>query len=231
MLLEEYIDGTEFTVDGIKTEQGHISLAISEKKHYSYNENIASSLYFSHKNDRYDYEELRRVNDQFVNLSGLPFGLTHAEYKYKDGRFYLIEIGARGGGNLISAIIVPLVSGIDNYDYLIKKTVGEECEEKICISDKFKERCAVLFFFDTDGKEGIVKEIRGEDYLKNCKHIVDYCLYCKVGDRVINAADDSKRIGYYIAYGENEYELQKLISDVNNSFKIDLEGFNEREDN
>ena len=86
MLLEEYIEGTEFTVDGIKTEKGHISLAISEKRHYAYNENIACSLYFSYKNDRFDYEKLRSINDRFVELSGLPFSLTHAEYKYRKGQ-------------------------------------------------------------------------------------------------------------------------------------------------
>ena len=36
ILLEEYIEGTEFTVDGIKTANGHISLAISEKIFHLY---------------------------------------------------------------------------------------------------------------------------------------------------------------------------------------------------
>lgn len=181
ILLEEYIEGTEFTVDGIKTEKGHLSLAISEKKHYAYNENIACSLYFSHKSSRYDYDRLRSINDRFVMLSGLPFGLTHAEYKYKNGRFYLIEIGARGGGNLISASIVPLLSGVDTYDYLIDKTMGRECNENIKIDDKFTERCAVLSFFNTDGREGIVKEIRGEEYLEKCESILAYSVSCKKG--------------------------------------------------
>ena len=223
VLLEEYIDGVEFTIDGIKTENGHVSLAISEKKHYEYNENIACTLYFTYENEKFDYDELRAVNDRFVNLSGLPFGFTHAEYKYKDGKFYLIEIGARGGGNLISAVIVPLVSGVDNYNYLINKTIGKECDENISILGSHKERCAILQFFDVTGKSGVVKEIKGEEYLKNCKQIVDYCLYFGIGDRISQAEDDSKRIGYYIAYGENEIELQNVISQVKDSFEIILE--------
>lgn len=223
VLLEEYIDGTEFTVDGIKTEKGHISLAISEKKHYAYNENIASVLYFSHENSKYNYKKLRNVNDRFVELSGLPFGLTHAEYKYKDGIFYLIEIGARGGGNLISSHIVPLISGVDTYDYLIDKTLGKICKETMTISKKFWKRCAILNFFDTEGKEGIVKEIHGEKYLKECKNIIDYCISCKEGDRIVNAKDDSKRIGYYIAYGENKQELENIINQIKKVFQISLE--------
>ena len=48
------------------------------------------------------------------------------------GKFYLIEIGARGG-NLISASIVPLVTGVDTYDYLIDKSLGKKCKEEISI--------------------------------------------------------------------------------------------------
>lgn len=223
VLMEEYIDGTEFTVDGVKTEKGHISLAISEKKHYDYNENIACTLYFSHQNENYDYNKLREINDLFVNLTGLPYGLTHAEYKYKDGKFYLIEIGARGGGNLISALIVPLISGIDNYEYLIQKTLNERCNEDITIAPEFCERCAILQFFDTEGKEGVVSNILGEEYLKECKNIVSYHIYCKIGDVVKRAEDDSKRIGYYIAYGENKDELDRIIENVHSSLKIVLE--------
>ncbi|MBD5538125.1 MAG: ATP-grasp domain-containing protein [Lachnospiraceae bacterium] len=220
VLLEEYIEGTEFTVDGIKTEKGHISLAISEKRHYAYNENIACSLYFSYQNDRFDYDRLRSINDRFVELSGLPFGLTHAEYKYKDGRFYLIEIGARGGGNLISASIVPLITGVDTYDYLIDKTLGRICKEEIFVSEEYRERCAILQFFDVGSAEGIVKEIRGEEYLSKNKNIVEYAIYCKVGDKIVNAADDSKRIGFYIAYGENRQELETVIRETESVFQI-----------
>lgn len=223
VLLEEYIDGTEFTVDGIMTDHGHVSLAISKKKHYNYNENIASSLYFSHKDADYDYEELKRVNDQYVNLSGLSFGLTHAEYKFKDGRFYLIEIGARGGGNLISAKIVPLLSGVDNYEYLIDESIGVHYDKNIAIKNNYKARCAVLQFFDTEVREGTVKEIKGDYYLKDNPRILDYCIYCNIGDKISEADNDSKRIGYYIAYGENERELQQIIDNVNKYFKIVVE--------
>jgi biotin carboxylase len=103
LLIEQYIEGVEFTVDGIVTPAGHKSLAISEKRHYDYNPSIAYELFFSNHNDNYDYEELRKINNYFVNCSTLPVGFfTHAEYKYMNGKFYLIEIGARGGGNYIS---------------------------------------------------------------------------------------------------------------------------------
>ena len=129
VIVERYIEGTEFTVDGIVINGKHYSLAVSEKKHYSYNPNIASELFFSYENPRFDYESLRLQNDRFVELAGLPFGLTHAEYKFEKGEFYLIEIAARGGGTRISSDIVPRLTGVDVYKILIEKALGHKDAE------------------------------------------------------------------------------------------------------
>lgn len=47
VLCEEYIEGREFTVDGIAVDGKHYSLAVSKKKHFSYNKNIACRTVFS----------------------------------------------------------------------------------------------------------------------------------------------------------------------------------------
>ncbi|MBQ3559426.1 MAG: ATP-grasp domain-containing protein [Agathobacter sp.] len=223
VLCERYINGKEFTIDGIKTDKGHVSLAISEKYHYEHNPNIACTLFFSHKNPEYDYESLREENDKYVNLTGLPFGLTHAEYKYEDGKFYLIEIGARGGGNLIGSDIVPLMSGVDNYAYLIEKTLGHTVNESYNIDEKLLDRCAVLHFFDAPVAEGKVKEIKGLNFFESNENILKYNLNFKVGDVIKKAENDSARIGYYIAYADSREDLQALMKEIEDSLVIEIE--------
>ncbi|MBR6524009.1 MAG: ATP-grasp domain-containing protein [Clostridia bacterium] len=223
VLAERYIEGTEFTIDGIKTPDRHYSLAISEKKHYPHNKNIAYELYFSHNNSNFDYEKLKAVNDEYVNLSGLPFGLTHAEYKYENGEYYLIEIAARGGGNLISSDIVPVMSEIDNYKYLIDCSIGECLNENFEVPESLKERCCVLRFFDAPADGGTVKEIEGTDILTNDPRVIKWELNFKVGDYIEKAKDDSKRIGFYIAYADNDKQLKDLMHSIEMSFKIILD--------
>ena len=222
VVCEEYITGTEFTVDGIKTEHGHTCLAISEKKHYSFNENIAYELFFSHTNPKFDYEQLRCTNDRFVNMSGLPFGLTHAEYKYQNGEFYLIEIGARGGGNLISAEIVPCLSGYDNYEALIRMALGESAGKAPKVNPELMGRCAVLEFFDSPGKGGMVKEIQGEDFLRTHGNILSYRFNFGVGDHIGQAVCDTARIGFYIAYANSREELLSLMKEIEEKVKFIL---------
>ena len=219
-MIEEYIEGIEFTVDGIKCGDKHITLAISEKKHYPHNTNIAYQLFFSNTNDHFDYDLLKQTNNTFVDTSNLPDGcLTHAEYKYSNGRFYLIEIGARGGGALVASHIVPIMSGVDNYKYMINTSLNIK-QKAITLNDRLENRCSVLYFFHTPGEGGIVKDIKGLKFIKSCKNIITYKLNFKVSDKIEAPDNDAARIGFYIAYGESKEELMKLMDKINDKFQI-----------
>ena len=220
IVAERYINGTEFTLDGIKCGDKHLTLAVSEKKHYNHNTNIAYELFFSSFNENYDYNKLKDENNKFIELSNLSDGcLTHAEYKYEDGIFYLIEIGARGGGNLVSSHIVPLMSGVDNYKYLINASLGiaNKCVE---VDNNLKNRCAVLYFFDTPENGGTVKEIMGLDLLRNSKNVLTYQLNFKSGDTIEKPKNDASRIGFYIAYADSKQELLTIQKQIESNFKI-----------
>lgn len=220
VLIEEYITGTEFTIDGLMTPNGHKCLAISEKKHYAYNENVACQLLFENKNENFDYSVLRVVNDRLVNETNIPFGLTHAEYKFMDGKFYLIEIQARGGGNFIATDIVPFISGIDSYTELIKWSVGDELGNFDFNYSILSEKCSVLSFFDAPGDGGIVKEIKGLDFFDSIKDKMIYELHFGIGDKIEAAKDDSKRIGWYILKTDSRKELDAIMFEINKKFKI-----------
>lgn len=220
VLAERFIVGTEFTIDGVKTPHGHYTMAISEKKHFAHNESIANELLFSHYNPNFDYDKLRATNDAFVMKSNLQFGFTHAEYKFEDGEFYLIEIAARGGGNMISSCITQYMTGYDTYRYLVDCATGNLHDEDFSLRPEYKERAAVLKFFETPGGGGKVREIKGLDYLGNEPDIKHYRLNFKMGDTIENALNDSVRIGFYIVCSENMQRLREVIANVENKFNI-----------
>lgn len=202
ILIEEFIEGTEFTVDGIKTSSEYVVTAISEKEHYSYNPNVAKRLFFTKNNDRFDYDRLREENARMIRSMGLPFGLTHTEYKYKDGKFYLIETAARGGGTKISSDIAKLVSGIDcNRLYLNMLTGGSE---EIIRGDR--HGCAVLGFFDF--KPGKITDISGIREAEAMAGMHEISLEIGVGDVLGEARDDRSRCGYYILFADSAEELK-----------------------
>ena len=220
VLAERYIEGPEFTVDGIKTPDRHFSLAISEKKHFSHNPNIACELYFTSCNKRYNYDILAQQNDLFVNNSPLQFGLTHAEYKFENGNFYLIEIAARGGGNLISSHIVPFLSGADNYQYLLECCRGHTASPDFTVPACYKERSAVLCFFDVPENEGIVDRIEGLEILDTNPQIIEYKFNLNLGDRIQAATTDAERIGFYIACCDTRDQLDDLMELIKRNVRV-----------
>ena len=221
VLIEEFIEGIEFTIDGLMSSDGkHCSLAISQKKHYKNNENVACELLFSYYNDLFDYDELRKINNSIVELTGYKLGMTHAEYKFDGERFRLIELMGRGGGNHIASEIVPYLAGFDNLKAFIDTAIGVKC----IITDvkpEFRKRCAVLKFFDVPfGKSGVVKNIEGLEVLKQSPQIIKYELFFTNGDEIKPAVDDSKRIGYYIACAESMDALKCVMDTIEKQFKI-----------
>lgn len=225
IIVEKYIKGKEFTVDGIMINGKHTTLAISKKSHYKHNKNIANELFFSYSDDQFDYDTLRLTNDTLIETTKLADGcLTHVEYKFENGHYYLIEMAARGGGNLVSSHIVPLLSGFDNYEYLINSTLSASLSpEEIIISEQLKNRCAVLYFFNTPAKQGMVSDIQGESFLKESPNIINYKLNFEIGDKLEKAIDDAARIGFYIAYEESKEKLLALQETINETFNIIIE--------
>lgn len=224
ILAEAFIDGVEFTVDGIKYYDNYETLAISEKIRYSEDSNVASALFFSHKNKFFDYENLKKLNLKIINGLGLPFGLTHAEYIFReeDKQFYLVEVAARGGGTNISSHIVPIMSGVDNMELFIKMALREVADiKKLMIDEKFRDRCCILQFFKF--KEGRVKNINGIQSLKNIKNVLDYKINIEKGEYIEAPTDDSKRAGYFIAYADNENELRNIAEDILEKVKVEYE--------
>ena len=222
VLAEEYIDGAEFTIDGLVINGRHYPLCISVKEMYSTNTNISCKQEYSYLSDDYDYDLLRSTNKKLVEMAELPMGLTHAEYKFYNGQYYLIEIGARGGGSNLSGKIVPYMSDVDNYEYLIKEALGEQVDENRVQNQKFSvDKFVVMKFFDFG--EGVVDHVEHMEYLKNHPMLLDYQLNLSEGDVLHTPKYGRLRPGHFIIGGfgkENvQREADKIIENVKVVFK------------
>ena len=176
-----------------------------------------------HFHELYDYDELRRINDNLIEKSGLEEGTLHSEYKYSDGDYYLIEVAARGGGNLVASHIVPFMSEFDNYGYHLSVALGiESCSipQNIALA---LNKCSVLHFFSIPQASGKVVDIDGESFLHQTTNIIAYKLNFKIGDTLHQACDDSSRIGFYIACANSLDELAAVQRQINKTFNINLE--------
>ncbi len=209
ILAEEYIEGVEFTVEGFKTAEKAYSLVVSKKRPFRHSEMIASRLLYRHWDPDFDYPQLMELNERIVTCMGLPFGITHAEYKCRDGTFYLIEIAARGGGTKISSHIVPEMTGLDINELLIRCALGEHITE---IHFERRDHCVVLEFLLFD--PGKVASISGIDWLSSNDSIIDFGLNFGVGDVLAPPSDDRSRHAYLIARAETPGDIERILNEA-----------------
>ena len=124
ILVEEFIEGAEVTVEGFSLGGKCYVLAISEKEHYAFNPCVACRLAYPPRFAPEIIARIEETDERVVNTLGLRDGISHAEYRVRDGIPYLVEVAARGGGNRIASVIIKHVSGVDVYEMLIRRLLG-----------------------------------------------------------------------------------------------------------
>jgi carbamoyl-phosphate synthase large subunit len=215
VVAEQFIQGTEITVEGIKTPKGHHTLAISAKKHFR--TGIASELRYPAPLGADLQRKLTEFHNNLIDRSGLDYGITHAEYIVADPQFYLVEMACRGGGTLIPSDIVPHVSGVDVYEALYQLQMGNEPE----MNPKAEPANAILYFFEFPA--GKVERIEGLEKAASLPGVHRLELEFAEGDILKPAGDDRGRQGFAIVLAPDaatlEARLQALIATLNITVK------------
>lgn len=222
ILAEEYLDGAEFTIDGLVVNGHHYPICVSVKQMHEKNSMVSMVQTYSYTSDEFDYDLLRKENSKLVQTIGLPFGLTHTEYRFAKGQYYLLEIAARGGGSNLSSKIVPYISGVDNYKYLINSVIGAPNDEEPLKTLKLPEdNYAIMRFFDFGS--GTVKRVNGMKALKNSPYMLDYNLDLKAGEQIEVPQFGSMRPGHFTIAGHDMNALQKEYNHILNTVKVEFE--------
>ncbi len=216
-IVESYIDGYELTVEGYKTKDKHTTLAISEKSFMPGMRQIATSLFYS-INALEKHKILIAKHDQMIEKMGLPFGITHTEYKYCKGTYYLIETAARGGGTKISSHIIHAISGVDIYKNLLNDILGLP---QIPILKNKSQRSVVLDFFQF--QHGKVRLINGKEEVLMHPNVIDFSINFEEGGWVPSLKDDRSRSGYIIIQADGDDELISLTAKLKGLIRVEYE--------
>ena len=115
-IVEEFVEGREISVEFISYKGVHYPLQITDKV-------TTDAPHFveleHHQPADFTKEQYARIYDltkKALDALGVTNGASHSEYKITtDGRIYVMEIGARMGGDFIGSDSVHLSTG---YDYL-----------------------------------------------------------------------------------------------------------------
>lgn len=222
VLLEQFIKGKEYLVDGFAMDNKYINLDLGVKEYFNVPNIFVSRMCMFSSVARVNDEVGKKVleaNMKLVNYIGLEFGITHAEYLYNedDGNVYLVEIAARGGGVFLSSDITPSATGVNTNEMLIDYVVeGNKSDiSKIKIDDKVSSwLCFSL-------PKGRILEINGVEDVKKIDGVHKVVLDdIYIGKEVENLTDDSNKYGPFLINADTEEESYEIINKIKERFDV-----------
>jgi len=208
VLVEEWMIGTEITVEAMCFEGSVSVLAISDKEHYPAKPQIASRLTYPAAVSPTIVRVIEACNAAVIRALGLQTGVTHAEFIVSpDGRVRLVEIAARGGGSRIYSHIAPYVSSVPLPQLYLNYCLGDTTEWPAPTS---KPRAAVLDFFDVPA--GTVQAIEGVEEARELRGIAEIAVEISVGDRFAGVDNDRARPAYLVAVGDERADVEAIVA-------------------
>jgi carbamoyl-phosphate synthase large subunit len=217
VLAEEFLPGTEATVEGLCLDGNYITLGISDKVHFEHRPEVARRLTYPPAFDSDTIQEITRVNEAVAKALGLVNGVTHAEYMVDRGRVRLVEIAARGGGSLLYSDVAPYLSGIDVPRIYLEFLMGK----RATATARGGCRAANLQFFSFP--PGKVRAIQGLEEARGNEGVHKILLEFAVGDVLKPPDDDRSRPGLMLVLGETRAQVLETSRRVEETVRVEVE--------
>lgn len=157
VLIEEFVIGREFLVEGIAVNYEFRNLCCGDTEYFDIPDVFsASKREFPSVASSNIVQKVLDLNEKIVKGFGFRQGITHGEYIMDGDDVILIEIAGRGGGVFISSDLVPLQTGLETEDFLLGIATGK-INKLPAFKFQNKSCCYIAFFLP----EGIVQSVQG----------------------------------------------------------------------
>lgn len=125
-IVEEYIEGREISVEFISYQGKHYPLQITDKVTTGAPHFVELEHHQPADLTATQYDEVYTITKRALTALGITNGASHSEYRITaDGKIYVMEIGARMGGDFIGSDLVQLSTGYDFLRGVIEVALGE----------------------------------------------------------------------------------------------------------
>lgn len=200
MIVEEYIEGKEYSVETLSQHRKHHIIQITEK--LTIGEDQGYFVEDTHIEPARLSEDVRRQVECSVleildklQVDNCP---THTELKINKKGIFVVEIACRLGGDYITSDLVPLSTGVDMLGNLIKLSLGMNID----VSSRKKGVAAVQFLNDKN-YERCVAFIEKENLSIVKSEVYPYESHL--------IKDSLARLGYIILHTDSQDEMRDIL--------------------
>jgi biotin carboxylase len=207
-IVEEFVNGKEFSIEMITWRHNHHFLAVTEKV-------TTGSPYFVEIEQHEPAQVTDEVKNAMISLTikalnalGVTYGASHSEIIVdENNELFIVEIGARMGGDNIGACLVEMSTGYDFVKGVIEVSMGTEP-----IVKRTWNKFAGIYYLTPPA--GRVRNICINPMFK--PQIKGYEIFVKMNDEVnYPVRDSSRRSGYIMYQSDLPFKITNLSEIVN----------------
>lgn len=128
VLIEEYLEGgKEYSAECLAYNGKVQIVQITEKDSSGPPHFIELGHHQPAELDNANKELIGRAVDEVLTVLGIKNSIAHFEFKLINNKLFFIEVGARGGGGMISEELISLSTDFDYFKAAIEIALGEYC--------------------------------------------------------------------------------------------------------
>jgi len=205
VLVEEFIDGPEYSIEGLHHDGKSEVIQFTEKKttEFPYNVELGhiQPANISEENQQKIREIVAKIGKalQFVNCP------SHTELKINERGIFVIETSPRLGGDYITSTLTPLSTGVTLEDELLKISLGETINP----APKAVQYSGVRFFSFEEGS--VIKHVPKSEFVKTWPHVVDFSFNLKEGEKVNRITSSLNRYGHLTLTAGNREAIEEAF--------------------
>lgn len=196
VMLEQFIEGREFSVETISYWGKHYVVQITDKVTTEAPYFVELSHHQPADLNPTQWNNIETLTLNMLNSLKVEFGAAHTEIKInQNGVPYIIEMGARMGGDFIQSDLVKLSTGYDLVRGVLEVATGRFTEPKYPLKKK-----SGVYFLCKETEDKVLPIIKNA---KDHPFVVDSDIYSEIKSVICN----SDRGGYFIYQSSQKITL------------------------
>ncbi|MDR6224743.1 ATP-grasp domain-containing protein [Desmospora profundinema] len=211
VLIEEYLEGTEVSVEFITFDGIHYPLQITDKivsdtTYVEMGHTMPAQL------DKQTWNSIIELVKKMLTLIGHWIGPTHTEVKITNKGIKIIETHTRPGGDFIPYML-DKVFGVDVFVLTINHLLGMKKQMSI-----MQDKGAAVRYFEAE--PGVIQSIQGIEKVKDDPHVLIVDFERKAGEQVAEAKDSFSRPGCLVVSAETPQKAAEVADYLKNKVNI-----------
>lgn len=213
VLVEEYIEGPEYSIEGLHYDGKSKVIQFTEKKTTELPYNVELGHLQPADIDEDNKQKIREIVAQIGNVLGFINCPSHTELKINNRGVYVIETSPRLGGDYITSTLTPLSTGVNLEDELLLISLGDS----ITPTPQTIQCSGVRFFAFEEGN--VIKHVPDAKIVKVWPHVVDFSFKMLEGQVVKRITSSLNRYGHLTLVADNRQSIEEAFREYEKSLK------------